>query len=250
VSWRFPVYPIQPGYVLGTDQFNENFLCVTEEVSGRLNEHNFAATPISLLARDNLTSDAFNRLHYSTPDLPFPSVIAYTSKPNWVVISTLDSWQTFEDVDTAGSEVDSKGVRLAYIGAGGPTWICASFTVHAGNDTTEELQKGYGYLFALEVDGVIMGESLLGSGDLDQELYARGRIFVTPTADQLDEPQGGGGISGARLAIVLDAVVDLLPGNHVVKVAVMNLRGSMASTATNPDTYISTRELFALELLR
>ena len=66
-------------------------------------------------------------------------------------------------------------------------------------------------------------------------------------------PQCGGGISAARIPVVVDAVVNLPPGRHTVRIAVMNIRGKMVSGNSNGSaertTHISNRELFVLELV-
>ena len=72
-----------------------------------------------------------------------------------------------------------------------------------------------------------------------------------------DKPQGGGGLAGARLPVVVDAVIDMLPGVNLVEVVVMNIRGSMqrapsqgAESYNSRLTFIGHRELFALEMVR
>ena len=62
-------------------------------------------------------------------------------------------------------------------------------------------------------------------------------------------PQGGGGTAGARLPLTVDAVLDIVPGQHTVEVVVMNIKGSMR-TIESLNTYIGQRELFALEMVR
>jgi hypothetical protein len=251
MAWRYPTYDLKTDYVVDISQINENFLSVVEEVSGLLNEHNFSAKDSAVLSRANLANNAAFTLHYSTPESPVPGVRDYGGKANWMLIQgKTDGWQTFSTyTPPGGSERSAEGLSLEFVATGGMTWICASFNIHCGTGEVPEdpdFQKGFGYLCALELDGVILNESLLGSGDLDQEEFARGAL----NRAWKDIPLGGGGISAARLPIVLDTVVDLLPGRHVIKVAITNIRGRMWADADSSKTWISTRELFALELIR
>ena len=123
-----------------------------------------------------------------------------------------------------------------------------------GTNNPTSFQKGYGYNFALELDGVIVYESLLGSGDSVAEFYngpagRAAKLNVTRDA-HLVTPQGGGGIAGARLGVALDTVVNLPPGPHRLRIAVMNIRGKMQSSSSDQGSYLTMRELFAMELMR
>ena len=104
----------------------------------------------------------------------------------------------------------------------------------------------------------MIAESLLGSGDSVAEFYngpgGRAAKLKPTKRANLNTPQCGGGIAAARIPVVVDAVLNLTPGPHTLRLLVMNIRGRMrsgrAGGTLNLSTYISTRELFALELTR
>ena len=254
MAWRYPPQYIGPGYAVDPSAINEGLTAVAGEATGALNEHNFStpdAPDKHFLSRSNLDEDAALRMHYtSSPDNTNPH--AYPSKTNWVTIAAADGWQSFA----------STGCTLDFMSLGGPAWLNASFNVHCGFDHPSIVQKGYGYNFALELDGVMLAESLLGSGDSVSEFYngpnGRAARLVPTQRVHLNTPQGGGGIAAARIPVAVDAIVDLTPGPHTLRLLVMNIRGRMrggnesgsAFRVVSTSTYISTRELFALELVR
>mgnify|MGYP003656733066 FL=1 len=282
MAWRYPIYAIKDSYVVDIDPINENFLCFTSEIAGYLNEHNFDSDdPSNRIPRSKLKENAAFILHHSFLEKRDGGIGAsslyynsYTNAPNddeWMKIKSVDGWQSFPEKSASPT---SDGVRLEFVAKGGTTWLSASFQVWAAATERIAAQKGFGFLFALRLDGTILPDTILGSGDTGQEWMKQGGTVPTTVAptvgnvdtdklydvhpDVLNEPMGGGGVSAARLPIVLDAVVNLPAGNHVLEVAVMNIRGSMATNSTpdssglgvlDPYTYIVDRDMFAMEML-
>jgi hypothetical protein len=245
MAWRYPQYPITPQSVLDVDPINENFLIVVGEVAGNLNEHNLDVGSLKL-NRSQMADDAAFRLHRGIPT----SIPVTGSDPTsirnagWLKIPSVGSWQTFPD----------PGTRLSFVAVGGTVWLNAAFNVYCRSQAYPSLdsigyQKGFGYNFALRLDGSLLYESLLGSGDPTQDDY-RHTILNPSTPGDIQTPQCGGGISAAQIPVALDAVVELLPGPHVLELAIQNLRGSMRAGPASGDTYFGTREIFALEMLR
>ena len=252
MSWKYPLNTLKGTYVVDSVAINENFLGVVEETSGYLNEHNFAADPDRLIVsrKETLAPGYSLKLAYSRADVnshyyETSDLTPQKIPPNYVLISSSPSFQAFPD----------KGLTLTFTSRGGPTWLCASFTLHnaafSGLDKPASLisnslarAKGFGFNCALQLDGVILASSLVGTGDLTNENLANrknkdaGKMF----------PQGGGGVQGAATAIVIDTVVDLEPGKHTVNVVIENIMGSNSNGKDKP--CISSRELFALELTR
>ncbi len=182
---------------------------------------------------------------------------------DWVALAKKDDFQTFAQA----------GLGVTFTATGGAVWLCASINIHChdlarhafttGSTTDEEEadllsewgyvcptvvsslqgQKGYGFNVAIEVDGSIIYESLVGTGDISNEFYG-----TDPADTDITAPQGGGGINGAMIPVVTDAIVNLTPGQHTVRVAIMDIMASNRK-ATSP-TFIAGRSLFALELLR
>lgn len=254
MSWRYKLYNIRPEQVVTIDPINDNFVPFTDEFSSGLNEHNF---PTGTITRDHLAENAGLILHLSQPtnigsqDDGYGDPVA----ANWVSIQRRDGWQTFGQA----------GLKKIFTAKGGPAWLCASFNIHCGKSRTQETDgtgiyagKGFGYLVALRLNGAILHESLLGSGDTGEDSYrqsavTKGAFFdpdnVERTPEPLRLPQCGGGLAGARLPIVVDTVVELVPGQNTVEVAIMNIKGSMQNhDGTN--SRIGKRELFVLEMVR
>lgn len=269
MAWRYPLYMIKNGYVVDNIAINKNLLSVTEETSGYLNEHNFSAH-VRFIDRDNLERGAAMKLAYSRPTLPPASSGVF--EDSGVALAGSPSFQTFNEA----------GLSLTFTSRGGPTWICASFTLvntikatmpskdvfldhwdaaRAGSETYGEKfplpeKQGFGFNAALQLDGVILNDSLVGTGDAGNEYYVDDPGSVRETSSinfARLKPKGGGGITGARNALVLDTIVDLTPGKHTIKVAIQDIQGSNKvahgeDNGHNTSARVTTRELFALEL--
>ena len=269
MSWRYKLYDIEPDHVVSIEPINENFQPFVEELAGGLNEHNFYAEAFTLA---NFADDAALRVHQtygaSSSD---PTPLQGYSNPtgaNWVEIQATDGWQSFSE----------DGLRLEFVGRGGTTYLCASLNIHCGTNHAGVMvggvisrgfhQLGFGYLVALRVNGSVLHETILGSGDPSQDdfradefteaavTWQKNKNTYDPIAEQ---PQGGGGLSAARLPVVVDAVIEMLPGNNLVEVVVMNIRGSMQRISKggvgehaydSRVTHVGNRELFALEMVR
>lgn len=251
MAWKYPKYDIASGYVIDVDPINDNFLPIVNEQSGALDEHNIAANVDGVesgVLRRKLALDAAFTLHHSEKTA---SPTDYTNKTGWLKISPSDDWQSWSS---------TTGTRLEFVSTGTTMWACASFQLICGFDatapgaSTSDYQKGFGFNIALRLDGVIVYDSLLGSGDSSNEFYRgynnRGGMLAPSAAKDLAIPQCGGGITGARLPITVDAVIDISPGEHTLELVVMNIRGHTRSTATDRFCYVATREIFALEMAR
>lgn len=232
------------------------------------------------ITRDSLANAGSMKLHVSQHNgahsladgtrvevsvLGWSGPITVKAPANWVALGRKDDFQTFSQV----------GLGVTFTATGGAVWLCASINIHCHDlarhqittDISEFLrptatylkneygyvvpnksdslqsQKGYGFNVAIEVDGSIIYESLVGTGDVSNEFYG-----TDPADASITSPQGGGGINGAMIPVVTDAIVTLTPGQHTVRVAVMDIMASNRK-ATSP-TFIAGRSIFALELLR
>jgi len=254
MSWKYPPSPIKTGHVIDNIAVNDNFLSVIEESTGYLNEHNFDAADY-IVARADLEAGYALKLFYSRPNpAAAPNANAVpagaTVPANWVRLNGASQYQTFSKA----------GLSLTFTSRGGPTWICGSFTLHnqvlprpaskdADDYTTTGLlskRKGFGFNAAIELDGIILNESLIGSGDPMNDYFNNDS---NTTDDGITVfPKGGGGVQGAANALVVDTVIDLVPGIHTIRIAILDIRGSNGRDKDIPA--ISSRELFALELTR
>jgi hypothetical protein len=248
MAWKYPRHDIRSGFVADIDAINDNFLAVVDETSGSLNEHNFDSSK-TVLKRQQLAKDGAFSIHVTKSNAD-PS--NFSTKTGWQEIQKVDDWQSF----------DADGATLNFIGRGSMVYVCASFQLIATDglqsvrreSTLLTDQMGFGFAVALRVDGTLIFDSLLGSGDSSSEFYRgfknRGGDVEPTNRDGICIPQGGGGVSGARLPVTVDAVLNLPPGPHKIEIAVMNIRANMQSSGSDDKTYIASRELFALEMLR
>ena len=250
MSWRYKLYNIEPEQVVTIDPINDNFQPYVEELGGALNAHNFRS---DAFVRGNFADDTAHIFHLSQANDVELGLQGYDNPTGagWVTIRASESWQSFPDT----------GLTLTFTAHASKVYLCASFNIHCGTNKTytrnedEERvpayrQLGYGYLVALRFDGTVLNETIIGSGDAGVDDYEANDFTVADSSDAtFGEPQGGGGTAGARLPLTVDAVLDIVPGQHTVEVVVMNIKGSMR-TIEGLNTYIGQRELFALEMVR
>jgi len=252
MSWRYKLYNIEPEQVVTIDPINDNFQPYVEELGGALNAHNFRS---DAFVRSNFADDTAHIFHLSQANDVGLGLEGYSNPTGagWVTIRASESWQSFPNT----------GLTLTFTAHASKVYLCASFNIHCGTDKTYTLtekgervpayrQLGYGYLVALRFDGTILNETIIGSGDAGVDDYEANDFTVgdSDSSDAtFDKPQGGGGTAGARLPLTVDAVLDIVPGQHTVEVVVMNIKGSMR-TFESLSTYIGQRELFALEMVR
>ena len=240
MAWKYPRYDIRNGFATDIDSINENFLAVVEETSGALNEHNFDSSK-DVVRRKQLAQDGAFAIHV-TKSPADPS--DFKKKTGWQTIQKVDDWQPF----------DADGAVLNFVARGSMVYVCASFQLIATDGLVTQNQKGFGFAAALRVDGTLIFDSLLGSGDSSSEFYRgfknRAGNLSPTNRDGVCIPQGGGGLSGARLPVTVDAVLNLPPGPHKIEIAIMNIRANMRTSSDDDETYLATRELFVMEMLR
>jgi hypothetical protein len=265
MAWKYPKRPIKGTYVIDIDAINQNLLTVAEENSGYLNEHNFKGPGISgtgvpnqhrseaqlVAVRDQTKTNSLAegigfRLHVTRADNVSP---VNTDATNWTMYRPSDFYVTKA----------KSGFSMTREFVGSLVWISASFTLHnhhipAQTANDENIgEKGFGFNAALELDGAIIPESLVGTGDITQEEFGNKAHASKGTGNGIKcEPRGGGGLNGARNAVVLDAVVYIPPGQHTIRVAIQSIRnsGDGLTDGYDCDTAISTCEMFALEMIR
>ena len=188
-----------------------------------------------------------------------PNPNDYSDRTGWLAIRRQDGWQTY----TGDTGNNTAGMGLRFNAVGSMCWICGSINIqaadvynpeHAGGPARYDQQLGYGFNIAIQLNGVTLYESLVGSADSMNEFYngdgGLGQKLVPSSAANLDTPQGGGGVNGTTIAVAVDAIVEVPPGVHDVKIAVMSINGNNRYGTDLPSAFISTRELFVLELLR
>lgn len=224
MSWKFGPFTVSTREVADIESINENFLSVVEEVTGELNEHNFALDAFSAEAdREKLSDNVGIRLHhmYRTAD---PNAVvddADSTRPHDIPIST--SWRP----------LDSTYEKLV-VTNGGDLWILASFQVKTG--------AVYGALFALEINGTVMGDTLIGTGDIDNDQLdsfdiVNGGIVDFGALPSIWLPNAG--------AMVVEGVVTVPPGTYLIRPVIRNPR--LHPNDVNKQE-ISNQELIIVEM--
>lgn len=232
MSIPLPKWCPATGDTIDPDDWNDNFRILYDEMSGRLNEHNHQS---SAFQRTDLDPSAVYRAtHVHGDDETTPT--QFTTGVNTYATPRDGAWHqviatTFGD--TTGTEFP-----------GGLVWFIASFQASfdlaGGESRAQDHQQ-----FALRIDGVLIPETITGSGEPDNDLI--------PTGDDSNPPFPGPTIEDDGVgvhtieAVSLDWLLEIDPGVHTVELvarrAVLNL-GSVPN-----DGYVKNRELIVLALV-
>lgn len=239
MGWRYPERKMQDGGVVDHEDFNDMLRPVVEELSGRLDEHNFSAVLATELSEEDLAED-----------LPYAYRYARRSWANgiWDLLDALDtdalqtnidyirhnqSWQRVGDARTltltrpakvriVGSVQFWWGPCLLTKGPRHPTHLSATWKNFA--DTR----------WAIRVEGAVYAEAVAGSQDWAEE----GRLMEK-------------GYRGAFNAPYLETILELAPGVYTFDmVCQVVLIGGDALLSTSDTKFInySNFELVVMEM--
>jgi len=210
MSWRFPKRMPIPSDPMDVDDANQAMLPASTEVSGMLNEHNFARNAVSL--RSTLAYDVYSDLWQTVVGVD-GSTIGGTGTDVGVLEQTM-SWAPIIDgnADSFAKTVTAREGLL---------WIMASFDAQ---------QEWPGVLFGLFLDGALLEESVWGTADGSDEQ-------IVSSATGIHSP----GLVLASRSVSLESVVAVPAGEHTVEVRAAAIEGR---TGTATQTYrIYSREL-------
>lgn len=153
MAWKLPTLREVVGYIVDVDSWNENFRWANDEISGYLNEHNWANNAIT--SATNMEAGSVIKIISASqavnPDIGFgnppPTVLPAGGYriPNsfqWEVITILDT--TVETADTIVHH------------------IC-TFQCEPSNPAAPS--NKYGVQFALAIDDNVINETIIGSVD-------------------------------------------------------------------------------------
>lgn len=203
MSWRFPKRMPNPWDPMDVDDANGAMLPASAEVSGMLNEHNFARGAVSSRAdvADNVYSDLWQTLvavDGSTPGATGATVAEVEQTMSWAPI------------------IDGNGNSFAktLTSREGVLWIMASFASQ---------QEWPGVLYGLFLDGALLEESVWGTADGSDEQV------VSNSSTGAHSP----GLVVVNRSVSLEATAPVPAGVHVVEVRAASVEGrSGASTQT------------------
>ncbi len=252
MAWRFPKHRISNNSVIEIDDINENFRAVVEEGSGELNEHNWAAASWSNRLTDLADDVAVRVANYQSTVNPQDDATAPGSAS--LIIENETNWQPLGPprvITTTGADfwlIASFAARLP--------WYRENFNAAVGSGILSEPEVAYGAMFAFRVDGKVLAESLVGSGDLSNDYME--------TQEYRANPQGVGvacfnspAITATHAAVVVEAIATLPPGQHTIELVAMpprrdlGLVESFSGYVVNEFTKaVTNREIILIELRR
>jgi len=223
MSWRYGPFVVEQDYVADIDTVNDNFRAIVGEVTAQLNEHNFARNSFS--DRSLWAEDIGLKLNHV--------------KVNYAAACASETVQPAFDWRPLGVNFNKSFVTKCR-----KVWVCASF--QAG------FALEYGVFLALELDGIVLGESLLGSGDHGNDLIDKLDVSLFPTISYsfgatpgIFMPLGSTPVAQQRGGpFVLDAVIDIPPGEHIIRPVFFSLKQAGFSEIGNLGDY----ELIVMEM--
>ena len=251
MSWRFPRYKINDQDVIDYYAWNENALPFVEEATGMLNEHNFKYGAFNDLSKWD--DDVGYRLHHVQQAAdPNSYRIHDPGPPTRGGVSNGvrdDDGDNDGDADEEGipanfiwmisrggwSRIDDMIITVNTPAQGAQLWIQFSAQFELWRGSTVSISSGidWGAQLAIRVAGTVVYESLVGSGEVEND-PASGAAGV----------RNAPAIWGRRYPVSMDCIVNVPPGSHVVEVV-------FYSESANYDTshFVSNRELTVLEIL-
>jgi len=209
MAWKFPKRKIESGEPTGVEDINENFAEYSQE-SGSINEHNFRSNAIS--SRTELAATA-GFVITSASQAVNPNIVNGSSGPD----NSTDGNNDIPGTTNAWTPIDDLSITLKTEDS--PLWVLVSLQHFGSADVS----------FAISIDGYVLPESIIGG--------------VTYDNDPDSNPNSG------ESPYVLDAVVPVIAGTHVVR-AVVKFRSRVFSTATGSLNAIQNRELIVVEMRR
>ena len=219
MAWKHPRENIRNNDVPSVEPLNRNFADFDEEIGGRLNEHNWAASGFN--DATHFADDIAIRLYHAYTESDGgddPSYGAVT--PGEFLIPHNSQW--------------SAALSKSFTAVGGMIWVMASFQLQS-----EEL----GVQCVLRINGTIDPDSLwpYGDGEVERQELDADDAFARRAP----------GETNTLVPVLVETLTSVPPGECTVElVARTTLEDRFPSTVTTREKYaIYHRELIILELL-
>lgn len=223
--WYFPSEsPFIASTVVDVRQVNRLVQGWANEVNGNLNEHNFVDDfGANAVANDMAEADVAARLFSKKKKIdPHAATATMFKIPH----------------STRWSPVDDSGGT--FVSRGGQCLVFISFQLHC--PTVPSNQSGTNY--CIELDGVPMMDTLLGTGDQSND-FLDTAFGATVSGGQVEFDYGTSpSFRAEQEKHRVTGLFNLTPGEHTIRLLVRNL---FTITATPPQ-YISQREAIFLDL--
>lgn len=221
MSWRFPPEKPKTYWTLDPDQISHNMHAFAEEVGGRLNEHNWTADALpSVLASNWSPRIGGHWWHDRVDTAPTPGGgLDLDPTTRWASIGNLT-----ETVQTRG------GVFLVI------------FSGQVNNDSGAGIKQP-GLQFAILVNGQPMHDSLVGSGDMSNDMIDAGAGQLSAVAPVYNYDGTGPAVRSEAQAMTVSWQGYLPPGQYEITAGYRNV------STTNQTIFqeVCCRELIILE---
>ncbi len=214
MSWVFPTSLMRTGTVLDWMDVNEQLAAYASVIDGGISEHNLGSTVGSdLYTTGKLAQDVAVRagsIGVALSPFTTASLIQVPMSEQWTAVD--------------GSEIDIRGPA-------GMVVITYSFQVVFGLFDTDTP----GLQFAIELDGSARNGTLLGSGDMSNDLYNQDDV------DAVQIPtESGASIKHDLSPHCVEGVFPVDSGAHTARLLVRN--PYVVRSGTKPEMYIGSLE--------
>jgi hypothetical protein len=210
MAWFIPPEPILEGDVLDVDDLNDNIQAFHSELEGELNEHNFDNDCLEDMLAKMATDFCLQLNQVTVSRDPHASGVTLPHSTTWFPIP---------------------GAEITFDTRGGDHYVVASWGIGATNGTDT---RPTGKMYAIEVDGNVYPESLLGSGDLSCDFVRKG---VEPGSSPYDFDSAPAW-RGDR-AFKIEMWLYLGAGQHTAKIVSRSIELSADDSSTRVPNGIS-----------
>jgi hypothetical protein len=225
VAWYYAPDPIVASEALDMDAINAALQAAHSEVSGELNEQNWA--------QDTLQSAMAGALSFWRVDPSFAIITHHTfdeADPFAGPTQALQKKTTWTPV---------VGAELTFDTAGGDVHVVASWQCsHSSSNATST-----GFMYCFEVDGNPMVDSMIGSGDLNNDMVRQG-VSSGGSFTTFNVYTTSPGFMSRKVGFSLELITYLKPGQHVIRLVSRMVDPDNAA----PNNLTTQVEMYALDL--
>lgn len=212
MTWRFPKNAPSTGGIPDVEDVNESLTDMIDEMEGSLNEHNIADGAFTLQFLDNAAQYQLASVYTDANGVdPYGTAPAGTK-----YVQLCDTWVPVKSMDFASR--------------GSAVWILGSAQLTVWETT-------FGVMVGIRVDGTVIAESILGSGEPDNNPLVAGAYGINSNTY---------GIERKACPAVVESIELLSPGQHTIELVVNQIR--LGSTASFTTPRVFDRELILVEL--
>lgn len=224
MSWAYPKHTFETGDPLDCEAMNDTIAAYASEVNGNLNQHNWQTDTLLDLQGLSQVEPSIGLQIYEGG----ATVDPHAATSSMAVAPHRTRW----------SPID--GTEVEFTSRGGKAFVIISFQVHQPS----VVAASSGLNFAIELDGVVMNDTLLGTGDESND-FLDTALGATVGGGEVTYDYGTSpSIRAAQTKCLVSGVFQLEPGEHIVRLVARNL----FTINGTPPQYISQRETIILSM--